>query len=97
MSKIRSFLGLVGYYRRFIKDFTSIAAPLIALTRKEVLFIWDHDCEASFNELKTHLTSALVLTLPSGNGGFTVYSDTNGVGLGGVLMQHGNVMAYASR
>ena len=97
MTEIRSFLGLAGYYRRFINDFSSIASSLTALTRQGVPFIWNHDCEASFNELKARLTSTLVLTLPSSSGGFTVYSDASGIGLGSVLMQHGNVVAYASR
>ena len=72
------------------------AAPLTALTKKGVPFIWDHDYEGSFNELKARLVLAPVLTLPSRNGGFTMYSDVSGVGLGCVLMQHGIVVAYAS-
>ena len=67
------------------QDFSSIAAPLTALTRKEVPFIWDRDCEVSFNELQGHLISAPVLTLTSRNGSFTVYSDASGVGLGWVV------------
>ena len=97
VTEIRSFLGLAGYYKRFIRDFSCVASSLIALTKKGVPFFWDHDCEVSFNELKACLTSAPVLTLPSGSGGFTLYSDASGVGLGGVLMQHGNVVEYASR
>ena len=97
VSEIRSFLGLVGYYRRFIRDFSSITSSLTALSKLGVPFIWDQGCEASFNELKARLTFAPVLTLPSGGGGFIVYSDASGVGLGSVLMQRGSVVAYASR
>ena len=85
VSEIRSFLGLAGYYRRFIQDFSKIAAPLTRLTQKEVPFI-----------LKARLVASPVLTLPAGSGGFTVYSDACGTGLGYVLMQHGKVVAYAS-
>src|SRR5262249_45402946 len=96
-SEIRSFLGLADYYRRFIQDFSSLASPLTNLTRKEVKFVWSKECERSFQELKTRLTSAPVLSLPDGSGGFVVYTDTSKLGLGCVLMQHGKVIAYASR
>ena len=96
VSEIRSFLGLAGYYRRFIQDFSKITEPLTRLTRKEVSFVWDWWCEESFLELKTRLVSSPVLTLPLGSGGFSVYSDACGSGLGFVLMQHGRVVAYAS-
>ena len=56
--EIRSFLGLAGYYRRFIEDFSRIEAPMTRLTRKEVKFEWDDQCEETFQELKTRLTSA---------------------------------------
>jgi len=61
VTEIHSFLGLAGYYRRFIKGFSTIASPMTRLTRKEVKFEWSKDCEASFQELKSRLTSALVL------------------------------------
>jgi hypothetical protein len=69
MTEIRSFLGLAGYYRRFIEGFSTIASPLTKLTRKEVRFVWSEECEASFQELKERLTSAPVLALPSGQKG----------------------------
>ena len=59
--EIRSFLGLVGYYRRFIEDFSRIAAPMTRLTRKEVKFEWDDRCEEAFKDLKRKLTSAPIL------------------------------------
>ena len=96
-AEIRSFLGLAGYYRRFVEGFSSISAPLTKLTQKNVPFLWSDACESSFQKLKTLLTSAPVLALPSGSGGFTVYCDASGVGLGSVLMQEGKVIAYASR
>ena len=95
--EIRSFLGLAGYYRRFVKDFSKIASPLTRLTQKNVRFEWSAACEQSFEELKRQLTTAPVLTLPSGSGGYAVYCDASRVGLGCVLMQHGKVITYASR
>ncbi|RVW68714.1 Retrovirus-related Pol polyprotein from transposon 17.6 [Vitis vinifera] len=97
MTEIRSFLGLAGYYRRFIEGFSKIALPLTKLTQKGVKFEWSDDCECSFQELKNRLVSAPILTIPSGSGGFVVYSDASHQGLGCVLMQHGRVVAYASR
>ena len=97
VTEISSFLGLAGYYRRFIEGFSTIALPLTKLTRKDVKFIWDEKCENSFLELKNRLTSAPILTLPSGEGGLVVYSDASGKGLGCVLMQQGKVVAYGSR
>jgi hypothetical protein len=74
-----------------------MASPLTKLTRKEVKFIWSKEYEESFQELKERLTSALVLAIPLGIEGFMVYSDASKKGLGCVLMQHGKVIAYASR
>ena len=97
VAEIRSFLGLAGYYRRFVKDFSSIAAPMTRLTKKEVRFEWDADCEHAFQELRTRLTSAPILTIPNSDEPYEVYSDASGRGLGCVLMQNGHVVAYASR
>ena len=77
VTDIRSFLGLAGYYRRFIPGFSSLALPLTQLTRKEIPFVWDDSCEQSFQELKTRLTSTLVLVVPSGIKGFVVYTDAS--------------------
>ena len=84
---IRSFLGLAGYYRRFILDFSRIAAPMTRLTRKGVSFIWDDRCESAFEELKKRLTSAPILIVPERGIGYTVYCDASHEGLGCVLMQ----------
>ena len=75
----------------------SIAAPLIALTRKGKKYEWTERCEESFHELKNRLTSAPILTLPNEEEYFTIYSDASKLGLGAVLMQKGKVIAYASR
>ena len=95
--EIRSFLGLAGYYRRFIEDFSRIAAPMTRLTRKEVKFDWDDRCEEAFQELKRRLTSAPILIVPDRGQGYTVYCDASRAGLGCVLMQSGRVVAYGSR
>jgi hypothetical protein len=97
VSEVRSFLGLAGYYRRFVEGFSRIAAPLTHLTRKNAKFEWKEECEKSFQELKQRLVTAPVLTIPSSSGGFVIYSDASRKGLGCVLMQHGRVVAYASR
>ncbi|XP_073047668.1 uncharacterized mitochondrial protein AtMg00860-like [Primulina eburnea] len=93
--EIRSFMGLAGYYRRFIERFSQIARPITHLTKKDARFIWSDECENSFLTLKEKLTTAPVLALPSGSGGFVVCTDASSRGLGCVLMQHGKVIAYA--
>ncbi|XP_068319946.1 uncharacterized protein [Pyrus communis] len=95
--EVRSFLGLAGYYRQFVKNFFVIALPLTRLTRKDVKFEWDDNCEQSFQQLKYCLTHVPVLALPNDSGNFKVYSDASLNGLRCVLMQHGGVIAYASR
>ena len=82
VTELRSFLGLASYYRKFVEGFSKIATPLTKLTRKEEKFIWSEACQNSFDELKQRLTTAPVLTLPSGNEGFTVYCDASKQGLG---------------
>ncbi|KAI3754798.1 hypothetical protein L1987_54589 [Smallanthus sonchifolius] len=96
-TEIHSFLGLAGYYRRFIQNFSKIASPLTKLTRKEVKYEWGSTQDEVFKELKEKLTQAPVLALPEGSEDLVVYSDASGQGLGCVLMQHGRVIAYASR
>src|SRR5881394_4085435 len=97
VTEIRSFLGLAGYYRRFIPDFSKIAKPMTKLLQKEAKFNWTSGCEAAFQKLKTLLTTAPVLTQPDVTKPFDVYCDASGTGLGCVLMQEGKVVAYASR
>jgi hypothetical protein len=87
--EIQSFLGLAGYYRRFIKDFSKIANPMMKLLKKNKAFEWIEECQTSFEELKKHLTSAPVLVLPDLTKKFDIYCDASLQGLGCVLMQEG--------
>jgi hypothetical protein len=95
-SEIRSFLGLAGYYRRFIKDFSKTAKPMTRLLEKNKNFDWTEECQVSFEELKKRLTLAPVLILPDITKKFDIYCDTSRLGLGCVLMQGGQVVSYAS-
>ncbi|KAA3473717.1 DNA/RNA polymerases superfamily protein [Gossypium australe] len=97
VSEIRSFLGLAGYYRRFVKGFSVIATPLTRLLQKDVKYEWSEKCQKSFEQLKALLTEAPVLTQPESSKEFTIFSDASLNGLGCVLMQEGKVIAYASR
>ncbi|KAA3483679.1 reverse transcriptase [Gossypium australe] len=97
VAEVRSFLGLAGYYRRFVEGFSSIAAPLTKLLRKEVPFVWTDRQQESFEKLKRVLTEALALIQPEAGKDFVVYCDASHTGLGCVLMQDGKVVAYASR
>ncbi|GJX41673.1 putative nucleotidyltransferase, ribonuclease H [Tanacetum coccineum] len=96
-TEIRQFLGLAGYYRRFIEGFSKIAKPMTKLTQKKVAFEWGDKQEAAFQTLKNKLCSAPVLALPQGAENFIVYCDASHKGLGAVLMQNEKVIAYASR
>ncbi|GJX96336.1 putative reverse transcriptase domain-containing protein [Tanacetum coccineum] len=96
-TEIRQFLGLAGYYRRFIEGFSKIAKPMTKLTQKKVAFEWGDKQEAAFQTLKTKLCSAPILALPQGAENFIVYCDASHKGLGAVLMQNEKVIAYASR
>ena len=97
VTEVRSFLGLAGYYRRFVQNFSKISSALTQQTKKSKPFAWTLACEQSFQELKKRLVTAPVLTVPDGSGNLVVYSDASGKGLGCVLMQKGKVIAYASR
>ena len=95
--KIRSFLGLARYYRRFIKDFSRLAAPMTRLTWKEVKFDWDDRCEEAFQELRRRLTTAPIMIVLDRGQRYTVYCDASRTELGCVLMQSRRVVAYGSR
>jgi hypothetical protein len=95
--QIRSFLGLAGYYRRFIPDFSRIAKPMTELLKKGVKFVWSEECDQAFHTLRKHLTSAPVLTPPDMSKPFEVFCDASGTDFGCVLMQENRVIAYASR
>jgi hypothetical protein len=93
--QIRSFLGLAGYYRCFIPDFSRIAKPMTERLKKRVKFSWDQKCEDAFHTLRAHLTTAPVLAQPDISKPFNIYCDASGIGLGCVLMQDNRVIAYA--
>ena len=95
--EICSFLGLAGYYKRFIKDFSWLVAPMTRLTLKEVKFEWNDLCERVFQELKRRLTSAPILIVPEQGQRYIVYCDASKDRLGCVLMQSERVVAYSSR
>ncbi len=102
VTHVRSFLGLAGYYRAFIKDFASIASPLTRLLKKEVSFVWHDAQQTSFDQLKHALTHAPVLTFPDYTLPFILCTDASALGVGAVLMQQTEssrpqVIAYASR
>ena len=96
-TEVCSFLGLVGYYGRFVKGFSMTAAPMIRLLQKNVKFEWSEKCQRSFDKLKAFLTKAPVLTQLTCNKEYVIFSDTSLNGLGCVRMQEGKVVAYASR
>nr|GFC84093.1 putative reverse transcriptase domain-containing protein [Tanacetum cinerariifolium] len=97
VTEVHSFLGLASYYRRFVDGFSRLALPLTKLMRKGEKFVWSEEREKIIEELKQCLVYAPVFTPPSGSSGFQIYSDASKKGLGCVLMQHGKVIAYASR
>ncbi|KAJ4954358.1 hypothetical protein NE237_011141 [Protea cynaroides] len=97
VSEIRSFLGLAEFYRRFVEDYSKITVPLTSLTKKGEKFIWTDECEECFQTLKTRFISAPILTISIPGEPFILYTDASGLGLGCVLMQGEQVIAYASR
>ncbi|GJT76334.1 putative reverse transcriptase domain-containing protein [Tanacetum coccineum] len=96
-TEVRQFLGLAGYYRRFIKGFSKIAKPLTKLTQKNKSYIWGEEQESAFQLLKQKLCEAPILALPEGNNNYVVYCDASLQGLGAILMQREKVIAYVSR
>ncbi|GKB66619.1 putative reverse transcriptase domain-containing protein [Tanacetum coccineum] len=96
-TKVRQFLGLAGYYRRFIEGFSKIAKSLTELTQKNKKYSWGENQESAFQLLKQKLYEAPILALPKGNDDFVIYCDASHQGLGAVLMQREKVIAYASR
>jgi hypothetical protein len=102
IKELQSFLGLASYYRRFIKDFAEIAAPLHALLHKNIKFQWNDEADQAFNQLKECLTTAPIMAYPNSKKIFILYTDASTTGLGAVLAQNDDngrerVIAYASR
>jgi hypothetical protein len=95
--QVRSFLGLEGYYSRFIPDFSKIVKSITSLLKNDTKFNWSSKCNEAFGHLKVLLTTAPVLAQPDIEKPFDVYCDASVSGLGCVLMQEGRVIAYASR
>jgi len=97
VTEVRSFLGLAGYYRRFVEGFSKMVSPLTQLTRKDQPFSWTDKCDECFEEMKKRLTTAPILIIPDTSKMFEVYYDASYQGLGCVLMQEKRPVAYASR
>jgi hypothetical protein len=97
VSEVRSYLGLAGYYRRFIPTFSKITKPIIELLKKENRYVWSDVCDEACKHLKKLLTTSAVLAQPDTTKPFDVYCDASGAGLVGVLMQEGRVLSYSSR
>jgi hypothetical protein len=83
--QIQQFLGLAGYYRKFVKNFAEIAFPLYQLTKKDIVWNWSSDCQKSFNSLKSSLTTAPILRMPDFKKPFFIYCDASALSLGAIL------------
>jgi hypothetical protein len=95
--EVRSFLGLAGYYRRFILNFSKITKPITDLLKKGNKYVWREACDEVFKHLKKLLTTSPMLAQPDPTKSFDVYYDVSSTGLGDVLMQEGRVISYSSR
>ena len=94
VKSVRLFLGHAGFYRRFIKDFSKIAKPLYKLLEKDAKFAWDEDCQGSFENLKTYLTTALIVRAPNWQLPFEVMCDASDLAIGAVLGQRKEGKTY---
>ncbi|KAL9260764.1 Retrovirus-related Pol polyprotein from transposon 17.6-like protein [Drosera capensis] len=95
--KLRSFLGLANYYRRFIKGYSAIVSPLMDLLKKNMACVWTESCQKTFKELKKVITSELVLSLAVYSKPFEVHTDTSNFAIGGLLMQKGHPISFECR
>ena len=96
-TEVRSFLGLVGYYRRFIKNFSLIASSLYKILKKNMRFEWSEECQQSMDKLKKRLTTAPVLILPMNSSDYVIYNDASLRDIGCVLMKNEWIISYLSR
>jgi hypothetical protein len=94
--QVRSFLGLAGYYRKFIPNFSKISKPITELLKKGKKYVWSEACDEAFQMLKNLLTTSPMLAQPDIAKSFDVYCDASSTGLGCVLMQKGRVISYSS-
>lgn len=90
-------MGLVGYYKRFIENFSRVAYPIVSLQKKDTKFVWTIKCEESFQRLKHLLTTAPILKITDPYGEFVVCTNVCKEGVGGVLLQNDHVVCYESR
>uniref|UniRef100_A0ACD5WUZ7 Uncharacterized protein n=1 Tax=Avena sativa TaxID=4498 RepID=A0ACD5WUZ7_AVESA len=97
LKELQAFLGLTGYYRKFIKHYAILSQPLSALLKKGGMFVWTDVTKAAFQVLKTALVTTLVLALPDFSQQFTIDTDACDVGIGAVLSQNGHPLAFVSR
>jgi len=96
VNDVRSFHGLASFYRRFVKDFGTIVAPLIDILKKDVVFMWGKEQQKAFKILKERLTNAPILALPNFTKTFEIECDASSIGFGVVLLQEGHPIAYFS-
>jgi hypothetical protein len=101
VTSIRSFLGLTGYYRKYVRGYSRLAGPLFELTKKDIAFVWNVDCEQEYQALKAALVDAPVLTRPDFKWIFWLDVDWSPKGVGAILSQKEGkferVVAYASK
>jgi hypothetical protein len=95
--EVRSFLGMAGYYRKFVQGFGAISRPLTSLLKKGSLFVWTQEQQQSFQALKDALTTAPVLALPDLTKSFVIETDASDKGIGAVVQQNGHPVAYVSK
>ena len=86
-TEVPSFLGLDGYYRRYVKNFAAIKGPLHSLTRKDAVFHWSAECQTTFDKLKTLLTTSPITAFSDFSKAFSLYTDASTTGLGAILAQ----------
>jgi hypothetical protein len=97
LPEVRSFLGLAGYYHRFIPNFSKIAKSITELLKKGNKYLWSEASDEAFKHLKRLLTTSPMLAQPDTTKSFDVYYDASATSLGSILMQEGRVISYSSR